>query len=84
MDKYLWIGCNKPKIGRMIFMKAWWESRTIWSAIVVLLATIAGAFGFVVDEGTQGEIVDLITAVVAGIAGLAAIVYRIKATKQIK
>lgn len=65
-------------------MKNWWESRTIWSAIIVLSATIAGGFGFVVDEESQTQIVDLITTIVAGIASLSAIVYRIKATKQIK
>lgn len=65
-------------------MKNWYESRTIISAIVVLLATIAGGFGLVVDDGTQGQIVDLVTTIIAGIAGLAAIAYRVKAQKQIK
>jgi len=65
-------------------LKSWYESRTILSAIVVILATIFGLFGYVVDDGSQGQVVDLVTSIITGIAGLSAIVYRIKSTKQIK
>ena len=65
-------------------MKNWYESRTIWSALVVLIAAIAGGFGYVVDEGTQGQAVDLILTVVTAVGGLLAIIFRTKATKQIK
>ncbi len=51
---------------------------------MALGAAIAGAFGIVVDEGTQAEIVDYIVVAMSGIGGLVAIYGRLKAKKRIE
>lgn len=64
--------------------KKWYESRTVWGSAVVLLATAAGAFGFVVDEAIQGQLVDHIMAAITAAGGIVAIWGRIKASKKIE
>ena len=34
--------------------KAWWKSKTIWTAVVVCAASIAGEFGIEVPEAVYG------------------------------
>ena len=34
--------------------KAWWKSKTIWTAVVVCAASIAGEFGIAVPESVYG------------------------------
>ena len=63
--------------------KNWYQSKTVWSGIVVLVAVVLGQLGFTVDAATQGEIVDTLLAIITAVAGIVAIVGRIKATKQI-
>jgi len=63
--------------------KKWFESRTVWAGIVVLIATVAGAFGFELDVTAQGEITEYIMTVVTAVGALVAIVGRVKATKTI-
>ena len=63
--------------------KKWWQSKSVWGGIVVVAATVAGAFGYTVDGTTQAEITDLILAGVTAAGALAAIVGRVKATKTI-
>lgn len=63
--------------------KAWWESTTILSGGVIILATVANAFGFNVTDADQKQIVDLAYQIIIGAAGLGAVVGRIRASKRI-
>ena len=38
----------------MIQDKQWWKSKTIWTAIVVCVTSIAGEFGFEVRQSVYG------------------------------
>lgn len=61
----------------------WFKSRAIWGGVVALVAGVAGAFGLVIDLGTQGAIVDVLLAVGAAAGGAVAIYGRINATRKI-
>lgn len=65
--------------------KKWYESKSIWSSLVVMLSMLLGTFGgYAIDSGLQTEIVNLIMALVGIIGAGVAIYGRVKATKQIK
>ena len=64
--------------------KKWYDSLGVWGGAVVVGATIAGFFGYQIDEAAQAQIVDAIVAGVTAIGGLLAIIGRVKANKQIK
>ena len=64
--------------------KKLYESKTVWGGVVVVLATVAGLFGFEVDSVVQAQIVDYILAAIAAGGGLFAIWGRAKANKTIK
>ena len=38
----------------MIQDKKWWKSKTIWTAIVVCITSVAGEFGFEVPQSVFG------------------------------
>jgi hypothetical protein len=38
----------------MIQDKQWWKSKTIWTAIAVCVASVAGEFGIVIPESAFG------------------------------
>lgn len=61
----------------------WYASKTVWGGIVALLAGVAAAFGYVVDEAVQVDTATAITAFASAIGGLVAVYGRIKATKKI-
>lgn len=63
--------------------KAWWESTTILSGGVIILATVANAFGFSMTDADQQQLVDLAYQIIVGVAGLSAIYGRVKASKRI-
>ncbi len=58
----------------------WWQSRTIWYAIVAALAAVLRLFGVEIGTETQA---DILTAVMGIVGAVGAIVYRIKADKII-
>jgi len=61
-----------------------WQSKTVWMALVTLLATFAGFWGYDFVASDQQEIVDAVMAVVAGLGSLGAIWGRYVATKKIE
>lgn len=63
--------------------KPWYLSRTIWASIVMLGATLASAFGLVIDEGEASALTDAILQAVAAVAGLVAIFGRLSAKARI-
>lgn len=76
-DAYLKEDC------RMEETKPWYLSRTIWASAVVVAATLAGAFGYAVEEAEADGLADAILEAVAAFAAVVAIVGRIAARSRI-
>ncbi|MAM87548.1 MAG: hypothetical protein CME36_09620 [unclassified Hahellaceae] len=70
--------------GEMQASKPKHHSQTIIAAVVVILASLAGIGGYIVEPDEQESIIQLVTAIVTAAGGLAAYFGRIKATKKVK
>lgn len=66
-----------------LFTKTASESKTIISALVVLVASILGLLGFSLTPEDQAVLVGIITSLITAAGAIAAIIGRVKATKQI-
>ena len=64
--------------------KPWYASKTIWGAIVSIVAALASALGMEIDGGLQMELVDAILALAAAVGGVIALIGRIVATDYIR
>jgi len=60
-----------------------WSSKTVWMALVTLLATFAGFWGYDFVAAEQQSIVDAVMAIIAALGSLGAIWGRTVATKKI-
>ena len=67
----------------MFDTKLWWQSRTIWLALIGILATILRFFEIEIDAADQGALADHILAVVQAVTGLGVIYTRARATTTI-
>ncbi|QRI64383.1 hypothetical protein JQ506_05085 [Shinella sp. PSBB067] len=65
-------------------VKAWYQSRTVWGALIAILASLAHAIGVEVTAGDQAELADLLVAAVGAAGGLMALVGRISASRRVK
>ena len=65
-------------------VKPWYLSRTIWASAVVVIATLAGLFGFAVEDADIDLLVDGLLQTVAALAGVVAIFARIVAKARIR
>ncbi|MBN9054554.1 MAG: hypothetical protein BGO06_04275 [Shinella sp. 65-6] len=65
-------------------VKAWYQSRTVWGALIAILASLAHAIGVEVTAGDQAELADLLVAAVGAAGGLMALVGRILASRRVK
>lgn len=63
--------------------KPWWQSKTIWSAVGILIVTILGAFGVEASEADAAEIGAGLGSIVTGVLALVAIYGRIVARDRI-
>lgn len=66
--------------------KNWWQSKTIWSALISAVAGLLAVTGHNIDPGTQSVLVNALVNVadgVAVIASMAAAYYRTKAQTAI-
>jgi len=59
-------------------------SRTVISAIIVLVAAIVNIFGYTIDPKTQAELIEMVMTIITAVGALAAIYFRVVATKKIK
>ena len=64
--------------------KAWYRSRTVWGALVAILASLANAAGVEVTAGDEGELADLLVAAVGTLGGLVALYGRISARRRVQ
>lgn len=74
----------------MIETKSFFQSRTVWGGIMVVVAAIAGFFGFDFTAASQAETIDLLDQAAGAIdrlviiaAALYTIYARVVATKKI-
>jgi hypothetical protein len=63
----------------LVGSKPWWQSRTVWTGIVGGLFSIAGVFNMLPAGLTSETVVNAIL----GVVSVAAVVFRVKATKTI-
>ncbi|MBO6814636.1 MAG: hypothetical protein JJ891_07235 [Rhizobiaceae bacterium] len=68
----------------MVDEKNWYESRTIWGALMAVTASFAGMAGVTIDTMTQGELVEAIIQLVGGAGALLAVYGRLAATNIIR
>jgi uncharacterized membrane protein len=68
--------------------KKWWQSKTIWGAIIMLAALVLGYFGVDVGPDEQATFVDMVVGAINEIMALVGFVLatigRVKADKAIK
>lgn len=63
--------------------KPWYLSKTIWSALVSVAATLAAMFGLDVDASGQSALAEAILQTVSAVSGIVAILGRFTATSRI-
>ena len=67
----------------MTDIKPWWQSKTLWGAIVTIGSSALGLTGLDVGETDREALIELMTALGAAIGGLIAIFGRITAKNRI-
>ncbi|MQB36137.1 hypothetical protein DXT97_04805 [Agrobacterium tumefaciens] len=75
---------NNAKDEIMDSTKAWYQSRTIWGALVAVFAPLFSIAGLELPAGLQGELADGLVTVAGGIGGLIALYGRLSATSAIR
>lgn len=65
-------------------VKAWYLSRTVWGALIAILASLANAAGVEVTAGDEGELADLLVAAAGTLGGLVALYGRISARRRVR
>lgn len=63
--------------------KPWYMSRTIWASLVAIAASIAGLFGFAVEDADTEALVEATMQTIVAAAGLMAILGRLGARERI-
>lgn len=64
--------------------KPWYQSRTIWGALIAVFAPLFTISGFDLPAGLHGELADGLMTVAGGIGGLIALYGRLSATRAIR
>lgn len=67
----------------MTDMKPWWQSKTLWGAIVAIASSALGLAGFEFTEADAEALTGLLTSIGAALGGIIAIVGRLKAKSRI-
>ncbi len=64
----------------MVEEKSWYESKTIWGALIAVAASVTGAMGLSIDVGAQSDLADALVQLVGAIGAMVAIYGRLSAT----
>ena len=64
-------------------VKNWWQSKTIWGALVAVVASLLGAFGITPEIGQQEEITDALIQLAGALGALFAVFGRLSANSVI-
>ena len=67
----------------MVDEKAWYESTTIWGALVAVAASVVGGLGFTIDASAQSELSEAIVQIVGALGAIIALYGRLTATRVI-
>lgn len=65
-------------------MKAWYQSKTIWGALIAVLAPLLQVVGLNLPGGFENELAEGLVTVAGGVGGLVALYGRLSATSAIK
>lgn len=67
----------------MIDTKYWYQSKTVWGALIAILASVMHAGGFELGSEAQNELADGIVALAGAVGGLLALYGRLSAEKRL-
>ena len=67
----------------MLNTKPWWQSKTVWAALIAMVAGAVSLAGLELDAKLQDEIATVITSVAEIGAGVLALVGRIQAQSKL-
>ncbi|WP_320199273.1 hypothetical protein RMR16_003125 [Agrobacterium sp. rho-13.3] len=65
-------------------MKAWYQSKTVWGALLAVLAPLLHVVGLNLPTGFENELAEGLVTVAGGVGGLIALYGRLAATSAIK
>lgn len=63
--------------------KSWYLSRTIWASLVGVVIAAGSLFGLTSSEVDQGLLTDGVVELISAVAGIVAIIGRLRATAKI-
>lgn len=64
----------------MVEEKYWYESKTIWGALLAVGASIMGALGITIDAVAQTDLADALIQLIGAVGAMVAIYGRLSAT----
>jgi hypothetical protein len=67
----------------MLEMKPWYQSKTVWGALIAMAAPLFGRAGLELGGAEQAEIADALTTLAGTLGGLLALYGRLTATKGV-
>ena len=67
----------------MLDLKPWYQSKTVWGALISIAAPLLGRAGLEVGGAEQAEIADALTTLAGTVGGLLALYGRLTATKGV-
>lgn len=67
----------------MVEEKQWYESKTVWGALLAVAASVVGALGISIDTTAQSDIADVMIQFVGAVGAMIAIYGRLSATEII-
>jgi hypothetical protein len=67
----------------MLDMKPWYQSKTVWGALIAIAAPLLGRAGLEVGGAEQAEIAEALTTLAGTVGGLLALYGRLTATKGV-
>lgn len=65
-------------------MKAWYQSKTIWGALIAVLAPLLQVVGLNLPGGFESALAEGLVTIAGGVGGLVALYGRLAATSAIK
>ena len=63
----------------MTDVKPWYESKTIWSSLIAILAAVGSVFGFNLDQESQMQMSEIALQLVTVVASVLAVFGRLSA-----
>lgn len=67
----------------MLDVKPWYQSKTVWGALIAISAPLLGRAGLEVGGAEQAQIADALTTLAGTVGGLLALYGRLTATKGV-